>query len=172
MAVPLQVAAAGAYSMTKDHSFEVRLAETATAVGASATDVQGAENEAQAQDQSFVYVLSHDATAGQITIELQHADALAGTYTKLTNDAVIHLGERKTAPVAALVLDASLAENQGTILVGVSASGRELSGGQFVSSLKPAHRLVYTTDGSWNGTSINEIGISGAHRHQPGPSAD
>lgn len=183
MSVALQVLPAGAYQEEK--ALMVRIAQSSTdvAVAASATDVQGTEREVAGTAQSFMYLLTTDATAGQLTIDLYHADALAGTYTQVTDDALIRGGDRPViagsnpanrdeAPVASIVLDMSVAANQGTIIVSVSPSGRELdTAGNLVSQLKLAHRLFYTTDGSWNGTTVSEIGLEAHKENMPGPDA-
>ena len=164
--VPLQVGRAGAYHKAKEHGARVNFSSTDVAVAASATDEAGTTHEVDGQDLECVYVLTTDATAGQLTINVDHADVLAGTYTRMTDDAVMKLGENQEIPVDSLVLDMSVAANQGTILVTLNASARELSGGAFVSELKPAQRLSYTTDGSWNGTTISEIKL-GMYKHIP-----
>jgi hypothetical protein len=171
--VPLQVAAAGSVTHEKAWMCEVRLSSTSVAVAASATDVSGTSVAMLPEDESYTYVLSHDATAGQITIELEHDDLIAGPYAKLTNDAVIYGGERKTVPVGQLVIDASDADNQGSIIVAVSPSARQLdANGNLIDDLKENFRLVYTTDGAWNGTAVEEIGLACHRHHIPGPDAD
>lgn len=164
--VSLQVNPAGAYPVMSPHKWAVRLAETANAVAAAAVDDEGTAVTATQDDLGFMYILSHDATAGLLTIKLFHADTFGGTYRQVTNDALQLLGENNEVVEDELVLDCSLAANQGTILVGVAPSARELSGGAFVSNLLVHHKLAYSTDGAWNGTSINEIGMA-QYKHLP-----
>lgn len=165
--VSLQVGAAGAYSATAAHHAEVRLNQTANAVALSATDDLGAAITADGDDEAFVYLLSHNGTAGSLTIELFHCETFGGTYRHVNEDALMKLGENSTVPTGSLVLDVSLAANQGTIIVAVCAGARETSGGAFVANLLKNHRLAYTTDASWNGTSIDEVGLGMHYHHQP-----
>jgi len=171
--VPIQVLASGAYTHEKAHGAEIRLVSTSVAVGAAATDVAGTVLQANPLDESMTYILSHDATAGLLTIELASDDLVGGPFVKLTDDAVIHGGDRKTVPVGALVIDAAVVANQGTIIVAVSPSARQLDvNGNFVAFVQEFQQLQYTTDGAWNGTEVVEIGIGGHKHHMPGPNAD
>ena len=168
MAVALQVAAGGAYSEEKAHVTRIGQTSTDVSVGVSA-DVNGTNFAVTGTAESFLYILTTDATAGSLTITLEHADTIGGTYTTVTDDAVILGGDVETVPTGSLVLDMSQSANQGTILVAVSPSARELLNNDLVSLLKAAHRLNYVTDGSWNGTTVTEIGLEGHKHHMPGP---
>ena len=166
--VGIQVAAANAYHCTPNHCAVVRLDETANAVAASATQDVGAEVQADPQDEGFLFLVSHDGTAGLLTIELQHSDVTSTGFTDVNADALMLLGLNDNVHEASLVLDVSEAANQGTLLIAVSGSAREVdANGQIVSPLKEFMRLVYTTDGSWDGTSVNEIGLGMFYHHQP-----
>lgn len=164
--VSLQVGAAGAYSMSLWHKFVTRFSDVANALAASATDDAGAAHQSNYLDEAFLYILSTDATAGQLTIKLEHADTTGGPWTQCNKDALMLLGENTEICEDELVLDMSQAVNQGTLLVTVCAPAREESSGAFVSNLKAAHRLTYTTDGSWNGTEVREIGVGALYHHQ------
>lgn len=171
--VGIQVAAASAYHCTPRHNAVVRLDETANAVAASATQDVGAEVQANPQDEGFLFIVSHDGTAGLLTIELQHSDVSGSGFTDVNADALMLLGLNSEIHAAALALDVSDAVNQGSLLIAVSGSAREVdANGQIVSPLKEFIRLVYTTDGSWNGTSVNEIGLGMFYHHQPSGNAE
>lgn len=168
MSVALQHGTGGAYTDEFSLHKIVRLDSADVAVGASAVQVNGAEHGVVGTDEAFMYVLTTDATAGELTIELAHADAVAGTYTVVNCDALILGGADVSdgVPQDSLVLDMSLAENQGTIMVWISPNGQE-NNGALVSEVKPAHRLYYSTDGAYNGTTISEIGIGAALHKMP-----
>jgi len=172
--VPLQVGASGAYSHEYAHMGEVRLNSTNVAIAAGANvDVLGTVLQANPLDESLTYTLTHDGTAGNLTIELASDDLVGGPHVKLTDDALIYGGDRKTVPVGALVLDLTDVNNQGTILVAISPSARQLdANGNLVAFVQEFNRLVYTTDAGWDGTGIDEIACGCHKHHMPGPNAD
>jgi len=165
MAVGIQYGVGGAYTDEFSAHKVVRFDETAVAVGVSAVAVPGTAIEAQGTDEAFAYFITTDATAGVLTVNLEHADLLAGPYTVVNECALIPGGDICDVPQSPLVLDMSLVENQGTLMVWISPNGQENLNGVLVDEVKLAHRLAYTTDAAYNGTAINEIGIgAGLHK--------
>lgn len=149
----------------------VRADEENVALAASTT-VNSTGIEMLATDEALTYVLVHDGTDGDLTIVLQHADAQAGVYTDVDENGLIRGGENPGDPTGSLVIDTSVAANQGTILIGVCPHGRETDGsGNLVSQLKLSLRLEVTSDGDWDGSEIDVIPLSSVRAHYPGPNA-
>lgn len=170
MGVALQVAAGGVINADMADKVAVRLDDVSTAVAASAT-VNLPNITLDAVDEAFMVVMTTDATAGQLTLTLEHDEDDTLTFVAV-EDGLYVGGERAiNGPSTSLVLDMSVAENQNTIIIGVVGTARQVDSvtGVLIQQLRVPFRLVATTDGSWNGTAVDLVGISGHKAHNPGP---
>lgn len=171
MPTSLQVGASSPYGEEMASKAVIALASNTVSVGVSETDAQGGEIEATGAFQSVLYVLTHDATAGVLTINLDSSSTTGAPYTEITDEALLKGEALPSGPSASLSVDASVVANQGQIIVAISPSARVTSGGVFVEPLQAFHALRYNSDGSWNGTEVVELAL-GMHVPKAAPTAE
>lgn len=175
--VPIQYSPGGAVNEDMSTKVRVALDHTQVALAGSATDTVVADGTVAATEDAILFVLDTDATAGTLTLELAHNTDGAGTYVKL-DQALVRGGDVDVSGVAAndsnapqdsLVLDMTVASNQGTLLVGVASTAAErTTSNDLIKQLLADYRLLATTDAGYNGTTVDVVVIAGMKRHVPG----
>jgi hypothetical protein len=125
-----------------------------------------------AEVEGIALMVTHDATVGLLTLELQHdqdggsnfVDVVGGVLIVDEANEQIFYGESDSSQqvdVASIGL---------SFVVGVAATAREVSSPNNTLVRQLTNRIRYraTTDGTWNGTEADVHVVGYAKRHQPG----
>lgn len=175
--IAVQVLPGGAINQDMSTKVRINLDHAQVALAGSATDTVLADGDVAPTEDAILFLLDTDATAGGLTLELAHDTDGAGTYVKLDQALVLggdidvagNAPNDSNAPQDSLVLDMSETANQGTVIVGIAATAAERTANDtLIKQLLADYRLLATTDGSYNGTTVEVIAVAGMKRHVPG----